>query len=134
MLLAKKVGVSKQYAELLYIFFKKSTVKLSNHLYINKHAIDLDVGKEPPYRPIYNLTIMKLKTFKTYIQTNLANVFIQPSKFLLGVPIFFVWKFDKSFYLFIDYQDLNNLIIKTRYLLRVILELVNWLEKAKRFT
>lgn len=55
---------------------------------------------------------MKLKTLKIYIKTNLANSFICLSKYLARSSILFVQNLDGSFYLYIDYQGFNNLIIK----------------------
>ena len=43
---------------------------------INKLTINLEVGKLVLYNLIYNLGFMELKTFKTYIKTNLAKSFI----------------------------------------------------------
>lgn len=53
----------------------------------------------------------ELKTFKTYIENNLANKFIKSSKSPIGASIFFDKKLDQSLILCIDYQGLNNLII-----------------------
>lgn len=69
-----------------------------------------------------------------YIETNLANWFIQPSKSPIRISIFFVQKPDQSQCLYIDYQNLNNLTIENRYPLPLIEELLNQLEKAKEFT
>lgn len=45
-------------------------------------------GKEPTYEPIYSLRILELKTFKTYIETNLANSFINSFKSPTSALIF----------------------------------------------
>ena len=79
---------------------------------INKHAIKLINGKQPSYRPIYSLGPVKLKIIKTYIQTNLANGFIQSSKSSIDPLILFVYKLNSSLRLYIKYQELNNLTIK----------------------
>ena len=49
---------------------------LPEYTKINKHAIKLEDGKQPLYMPIYSLGPVELKTWKTYIKTNLANGFI----------------------------------------------------------
>ena len=56
---------------------------------------------------------MELVNLKTYIKTNLANGFIHPFKFPTWAPILFDQKLDNSLHLYIDYQSLNNLMIKT---------------------
>ena len=71
--------------------------KLSKHTKINNHAIKLVNGQQPPYKPIYSLGPVELRTLKAYIRTNLANEFIKLTKSTTGIPIFFDWKSDKSF-------------------------------------
>ena len=71
---------------------------------------------------------------KTYIEINLANGFIKPSKSPAGAPILFIRKKDDSLRLCVDYRGLNNLTIKNRYLLSLIGESLDRLGRAKRFT
>ena len=48
---------------------------------INDYAIELvKSSQQPPYRSIYSLEPMELENLKAYIETNLANKFIRPSK------------------------------------------------------
>ena len=77
---------------------------------------------------------MKLETLKTYIKTHLKIGFIRPSKSPAGALILFNKKPDGSLCLCVDYQGLNNLTIKNRYLLPLIGELLDRLDRAKRFT
>ena len=77
---------------------------------------------------------MELKTLKAYIETNLANGFIRPSKSPAGAPILFDRKSDGSFRLCVDYRGLNNLTIKNQYPLPLIGESLDRLGRAKRFT
>lgn len=79
---------------------------------INEHAIRLVNDKHWANRLIYSIALVELKILKTYIETNLVNMFIQPSKSFAGASILFVQRPDNSFRLCIDYRDLNNLIIK----------------------
>lgn len=134
MLLAKAVNVFKEYANFLDVFSKKSTVLLSDCLNINKPKIDLKASKQPPSRSIYNLGLIGLKNFKTYIEGNLANKFIRLFKSSAKVYIFFVQKPYKNFCLCINYRSLNYLIIKNWYPLPLIKKLLDWLKKAKQFT
>ena len=76
LLLAKKVSVSKEYTDFLEVFSKESAVMLLERLDINKHAIDLELGREPFYEPIYSLSLVELESLKIYIKINLANGFI----------------------------------------------------------
>lgn len=88
---AKKVSIPEKHTDFLDIFSKKSTAVLFNNLDINKECtIDLNSGKQLLYRPIYNLGPVELETFKIYIKANLANRFIQHSKFPTRIAILFV--------------------------------------------
>lgn len=95
-------------------------VVFPNRLDINKHMINLKLGNQSTYGPIFSLGSIKLETLKTYIEAYLANGFIQPFNFLIEAHIFFVQKYNKSFYLYVNYRSLYNLIIKNRYSLLLI--------------
>ena len=73
---------------------------------------------------------MELETLKVYIKNNLVNGFIRLSKFLTRALIFFNKKSDNNIRLYIDYQDLNNLIIKNRYPLSFVGKSLNQLDLA----
>lgn len=75
----KKVIVLPEYSNYANVFLKASAIELSKHTGINDYPINLVDDKEPPYGLIYSLKPVYLETLKTYIETNLANNFIQPS-------------------------------------------------------
>ena len=76
LLFTKKVNVPVGYLDFTDVFLEKSANILSEQTGVNEHTIKLEKGKQPPYGPIYSLWPVKLKFFKTYIETNLANGFI----------------------------------------------------------
>lgn len=127
LLLTEEVIVLDKYSDFADVFSKKSTTVLSKRNNINKHIIDLEEIKQLPYGLTYSLGLVELETLKTYIETNLANSFIQLSKSPTRTPIFFVQKLDSSLYLCVNYQDLNNFIIKNCYLFLLIGESLDWL-------
>lgn len=43
---------------------------------MNEYVIKLIYRKQPSYRPIYALNLVKLETLKTYIETHLKTGFI----------------------------------------------------------
>ena len=133
-LLAKEVTVPTEYSDFTDVFSKKLAEVLSECIGINKHAIELEDGKQPDNGQIYSLGPVELEILKTYIGINLANSFIWPLKFPAGALILFVCKPDGSLRLYIDYQGLNNLTIKNHYPLSLISESLDWLGQAKRFT
>ena len=134
LLLTKKVIMPIKYLDFSDVFLEKSANILLERTGANKHAIKLEKGKQLPYRLIYSLEPVEFKTLKTYIKTNLANIFIQASKSLAGAPILFVCKPNGNFCLCINYQGLNNFIIKNWYPLLLIGKCLNWLGQTKQFT
>ena len=112
----------------------KNAAELPENTRMNEHAIKLEKGKQPLFEPIYSLGLVELETLKTYIEINLANDFIRPSKSPVGAPILFDRKPDGSLCLCVDYWGLNNITIKNRYPLPLIGESLDWLSQAKRFT
>ncbi len=77
---------------------------------------------------------MKLEILKAYIENNLANGFIKPSKSLGRAHIFFNKKPDESLRLCINYQNLNNLTINNWYPLTLVGESLDWSGQAQCFT
>ena len=116
-----------EYSNYNNVFSLKNAIKHLVHTGINKHAIKLEEDKQPLFVPIYNLGPRELETWKTYIEINLTNGFIWPSKSPARAFILFDKKLDKNLYFYIDYWDLNNLIIKNQYLLYLINKLLDWL-------
>ncbi len=97
-----------EYTDFADIFSSKLVAELSEYTRINNHAIKLVDDWQPPYGPIYSLGPVKLEILKAYIENNLTNGFIKPSKSLVGAPILFNKKPDSSLTL---YVDLNNILI-----------------------
>lgn len=84
------ITVTTEYSNFADIFLLKSAAELSKHTEINNYPIELIDSKQLSYRPMYSLKLVELETLKTYLETNLANSFIRPSKFSAGAPILFV--------------------------------------------
>ena len=104
--------VPAKYSDFADVFSPDLATKLPGHTEFNTHTIDLEESKQPPYGPIYSLGPVELETLKTYIETNLANGFIRPSKSPAGAPILFDKKPNGSLRLCVDYWGLNNITIK----------------------
>ena len=116
------------------MFSKKLANVLSEQTKVNAYNIELGASKQPPYGLIYSLRLIRLKTIKIYIQTNLTNSFIWASKSLADTLNLFVYKPNDSFYLYVNYQKLNNPTIKNLYPLPLIGKFLDWLGWAKSFT
>ena len=126
--------VPAEYSDFADVFSPDLASELPEHTGINDHAIELVEGQQPPYGPIYSLGPVELETLKAYIETNLANRFIRPSKSPAGAPILFERKSDSSLQLCVNYRGLNNLTIKNQYPLPLIRESLDRLVRAKQFT
>jgi hypothetical protein len=91
--------------------------------------IDLAIVLEPefnlPYCRIYNLAEVQLKTLKAYIETNLANGFIQRSSSAVAAPILFAKNLDGGLWLFVDYRAPITATVKNRYPLPLISEMLD---------
>ncbi|GJV34182.1 putative reverse transcriptase domain-containing protein [Tanacetum coccineum] len=72
---------------------------------------DLPAVARAPYR----LAPSKMKEFLEQLKELSDKGFIRPSSLPWGAPILFVKKKDGSFWVCIDYQELNKLTVKNRY-------------------
>lgn len=105
------ISIVSKYTDFADVFSNKLATKLSKYIGINDYVITLIKRYQPPYGLIYSLGLVKFEILKTYIETNLANGYIKPSKALLSTHILFEKNFDGSLQLCIDYRVLNNLMI-----------------------
>ena len=95
--------VPAEYSNYSNVFSAESVTELLENIGMNKYAIKLEKDKQLPFSPIYNLGPIELKILKTYIETNLANSLIRPSKSPARKPIFFDMKPDRSLRFCINY-------------------------------
>ena len=65
-----------KYSDFLDVFLKEKALVLLAITKLNQHAIKLQKDKQLLYSSIQSLGLIELKILKTYIKTNLANVFI----------------------------------------------------------
>jgi hypothetical protein len=80
------------------------------------HAIDLKDGTDPPWGPIYALSIVELKAGDEYLDGLLRTGKIWQSKSTPGAPIVFVPNaHGKGLHLCIDYRRLNKITVLNRY-------------------
>jgi len=115
------------------VFSKTKAETLAPHRPID-HAIDLEPGFKIPYGRIYNLSEFELRTLKAYIETNLANGFIQRSSSSSAAPKLFAKKKDGGLRLCVDSRALNSATVKNRYPLPLIAEMLDRMRGARIFT
>ena len=84
------ISIPTKYYDFADVFSPELALKLSKHTGIYDHAIKLVDDWQPSYGPIYSLGLVELEILKTYIETNLANGFIRPSKSPARAHIFLI--------------------------------------------
>src|SRR5258708_3663606 len=98
------------------------------------HTIDLTPGTELPCSWMFPLSPAEQKELDDFLQENLANGHIHPSKSPMGAPVFFVKKKDGLLHLVQDYQKLNEIMVKNSYPLPLISDVLTHLHGAEFFT
>ena len=74
------------------------------------------------------------KELDSFLEENLCTGRICPSKSPMAAPVFFIKKKDGSLWLVQDYQALNSMMVKNKYPLPLISELMSQLRGARYFT
>ncbi|GKF08489.1 hypothetical protein Tco_0042713, partial [Tanacetum coccineum] len=77
--------------------------------------INLVPGATPVARAPYRLALSEMKELADQLQELSDKGFIRPSSSPWGAPVLFVKKKDGTFWMCIDYQELNKLTVKNRY-------------------
>ncbi|GJR23404.1 putative reverse transcriptase domain-containing protein [Tanacetum coccineum] len=77
--------------------------------------IDLVPGATPVARAPYRLAPSEMKELAEQLQELTNKGFIRPSSSPWGAPVLFIKKKDGSFWMCIDYRELNKLTVKNRY-------------------
>nr|GEV49247.1 putative reverse transcriptase domain-containing protein [Tanacetum cinerariifolium] len=96
--------------------------------------IDLIPGDAPVARAPYRLAPSKMKELAEQLQELTEKGFIRPSSLPWGDPVLFVKKKDGSFWMCIDYKELNKLTVKNRYLLPKIDDLLDQLQGSSVYS
>ncbi|GJU31884.1 putative reverse transcriptase domain-containing protein [Tanacetum coccineum] len=90
--------------------------------------IDLVHGAAPVARAPYQLAPSKMKELSDQLQELSDKGYIRPSSSPWGAPVLFVKKKDGSFWMCIDYRELNKLTVKNPYPLPSIDDLFDQLQ------
>ena len=98
------------------------------------HVVKLIPGEKASNCKVYPLALMEQKELDQFLKENLGIGRIHSSKSLMASPVFFIKKKDGTLWLVQDYQALNAMTVKNKYLLPLISKLINKLRGAKYFT
>ncbi|GKA46804.1 putative reverse transcriptase domain-containing protein [Tanacetum coccineum] len=96
--------------------------------------IDLVPGVAPVARAPYRLAPSEMKELSEQLKELSDKGFIRPSSSPWGAPVLFVKKKDGSFWMCIDYQELNKLTVKNRYPLPRIDDLFDQLQGSSVYS
>ncbi|GJU63349.1 putative reverse transcriptase domain-containing protein [Tanacetum coccineum] len=96
--------------------------------------INLVPGAAPVARAPYRLAPSEMKELSEQLQELSEKGFIRPSSSPWGAPILFVKKKDGSFWMCIDYRELNKLMVKNRYPLLIINDLFDQLQGSSVYS
>nr|GFC96977.1 putative reverse transcriptase domain-containing protein [Tanacetum cinerariifolium] len=96
--------------------------------------IDLIPGAAPVARAPYRLAPPKMKELSEQLKELSDKGFIRPSSSPWGASVLFVKKKDGSFWMCIDYRELNKLTVKNRYPLPWIDDLFDQLQGSSVYS
>jgi len=94
----------------------------------------MEDAKLPKPAKVYPLSLAERNSLDTWINEELRKGYIHSSTSLIAALFFFVKKHDGSLRPVMDYRALNANIIKNRYLIPRIADLIKSLSKASIFT
>jgi len=97
-------------------------------------SIDLIPGAEPVSIAPYRMSPLELKELKSQLEELIQKHFIRPSVSPWGAPMLLVKKKNDNMRLCIDYRQLNKVIIKNKYPLPRIDDLLDQLKGAIVFS
>src|SRR5260221_862872 len=98
------------------------------------HIGDLCMGLISRLYRTFPLSPAEQKELDNFLQENLANGCIHPSKSPMGAPVFFVKKKDGLLHLMQDYQKLNEIMVKNSYPLPLVSDVLTHLCDTEFFT
>ncbi|GJX51218.1 putative reverse transcriptase domain-containing protein [Tanacetum coccineum] len=96
--------------------------------------IDLVPGAAPVARAPYRLAPSEMKELSEQLQELSDKGFIRPNSSPWGAPVLFVKKKDGSFWMCINYRELNKLMVKNRYPLPRIYDLFDQLQGSSVYS
>ena len=122
-----------EYHQYLHVFSKEASERLPDHgLY--DHAIELVPNAKMFHFRVYLLSPNEQEELDKFLRENLAKGYISESKSPISSPFFFIKKKDGSLRLVQDYRHLNEIMVKDRYPIPLVSELVDRLKNVKIFT
>src|SRR5258708_3765822 len=117
-------GVPQEYHKFRDVFSGEKANALAPHQPYDL-KINLEEGMKLFHGPIYSLSPPELTALREFLEENVQNGFIRPSKSPWGSPVLFIKKKDGSLRLCVDFHALNRVTEKDHYPLPLIPALLN---------
>ncbi len=83
---------------------------------------------------LYNINRNKILKLRRYLDKNFSKGFIRASRSYITFFILFIKKPNGGLYFYVNYRGLNTIIVKNRYPLPLISEILNRLNYIKVFS
>ncbi len=125
--------VPAEYHNFADVFSDSLSEKLPEHRPYDL-KINIEEGTSSPLGPIYSLSESELKALHEFIDDNLHNGFITPSRSPHGAPVLFVKKKTSELRLCVDFHGLNKISKKDCYPLPLISDLLDSMRSARIYT
>ncbi|QRW01159.1 Retrotransposable element Tf2 protein [Ceratobasidium sp. AG-Ba] len=126
--------IPEEFMEFTDVFSEELFKKLPEHRSFDCN-IDLVEGSDlPKPAKVYPLSPIESRTIKEFIDQELADGKIRPSKSPIASPCFFVKKKDGSLRLVTDYRKINNITIPDQFPMPLQVELVDQVKNAKIYS
>ena len=119
-----------QYLKFMNVFSKKEADILLSHQICNL-AIQLKEEFQLSFVFLYSISHDEIQKLCYYFDKNLIKKFIQVSHFHVIFSVLFAKKSEEKLHFYIDYKELNAIIVKNHYLLFLISEILNCLCKIR---
>ena len=114
----------KRYQKFLDLCFRQIADILLNRTFYD-HVIYLKKNKQLLVFVLYDMSYNETLELHRYLDENLNKEFIRVNHFDAIVSVLFVKKLEEDFRFCVDYRDLNVVIVKNRYFLSLIFEILN---------
>ena len=125
--------VPEKFHKWIKVFGKKQSERMPTRK-VWDHAIEVKEGFIPRKGKVYLLSREEREEVREFIKKQLQKGYIQPSKSLQIVPVFFVGKKDGKKRMVQDYRYLNEWTIKNNYPLPLISDVLENIRMKKMFT
>lgn len=122
-----------EYQRYTKVFSEEESHRLPKHKPWD-HTIELkESAPEAIHSRVFSMSQPEDEELGHFLDDALAKGYIVPSKSPMVSPVFFIKKKDRKLRFVQDYQKLNAVTIKNRYLLPLASDIINRLTKAKIF-